>query len=265
MLPKEEWLGDAQKLAVGQKKRVRHGFEASAAMDVYNNADSWSAYCHRCHESGRVVKVHQSILRRVEEPDRVTPVPATVMRFTDATQYEQQRMWRLLCEKGCPPGVIPEELLWYERSVNRLMLVQSGQSLGRALDSWRTPKWLPYGAWHGKPMVWQTRAGAGVTVLVEDALSGYKVAKAIDTYAPQSSVRVIATLGTRITEAFLPYVVQDTILCMYDGDKAGLDGFLAMRKRVRVWGKPVLDLRPPLGDPKNNDLATLAERLQRWL
>jgi hypothetical protein len=264
-LHRDDWLREAQKLSVGQKKRVRHGFEASAAMDVYNNADSWSAYCHRCHESGRVVKVHQSILRRVEEPNRVTPVPATVIRFNDATQYEQQRMWRLLCEKGCPPGVIPEELLWYERSVNRLMLIQNDQCLGRALDKWRSPKWLPYGAWHGKPMVWQTRTGAGVTVLVEDALSGYKVAKAIECFAPASSVRVIATLGTRITDAFLPYIVKDTVLCMYDGDKAGLDGFEAMRKRLRVWGAPVLDLRPPLGDPKNNDLAVLAERMQRWL
>lgn len=264
-LHRDDWLREAQRLSVGQKKRVHHGFEASAAMDVYNNADSWSAYCHRCHESGRVQKVHQSVLKRVQEPDRVSPVPATVIRFNDATQYEQQRMWRLLCSKGCPPGVIPEELLWYERSVNRLLIRSEDTALGRALDSWRTPKWLPYGAWFGKPMVWQTRAGAGVTVLVEDALSGYKVAKAIDTYAPQSSVRVIATLGTRITEAFLPYIVQDTVLCMYDGDKAGLDGFSAMQKRLRVWGAPVVDLRPAVGDPKNNDLAVLAERLKRWL
>lgn len=270
-LHRDDWLREAQRLSVGQKKRVRHGFEPNAAMDVHNNADSWSAYCFRCHESGRVDKVHQSILRRVEEVDRVSPVPATVMRFADATQYEQQRMWRLLVEKGCPPGVIPEELLWYSRDVNRLVLMQglpgtsTTQALGRALDKWRTPKWLPYGAWFGKPMVWQTRTGAGVTVLVEDALSGYKVAKAIEHYAPASSVRVIATLGTRITDAFLPYIVQDTVLCMYDGDKAGLDGFHAMRKRLSVWGKPVIDLRPPLGDPKNNDLAVLAERMQRWL
>lgn len=266
-LHRDDWLREAQRLSVGQKKRVRHGFEASAAMDVYNNADSWSAYCHRCHEAGRVMKVHQSVLRKVVEVDRVAPVPATLIKFEDATPFEQSRVWRLLVEKGCPPGVIPEELLWYSREVNRLLIrTPDGlQALGRALDKWRTPKWLPYGAWFGKPMVWQTRTGAGVTVLVEDALSGYKVAKAINTYAPASSVRVIATLGTRITDAFLPYIVQDTVLCMYDGDKAGLDGFHAMRKRLGVWGKPVIDLRPPLGDPKNNDLAVLAERMQRWL
>ena len=264
-LHRDDWLREAQKLSVGQKKRVRHGFEPNAAMDVYNNADSWSAYCFRCHEAGRVMKVHQSVLRKVVEVDRVSAIPATLIKFNDATPFEQGRMWRLLCEKGCPPGVIPEELLWYERSVNRLMLLQGDQCLGRSLDKWRTPKWLPYGAWFGKPMVWQTRTGAGVTVLVEDALSGFKVARAIEHYAPASSVRVIATLGTRITDAFLPYIVQDTVLCMYDGDKAGADGYDAMRQRLRVWGKPVIDLRPPLGDPKNNDLAVLAERMQRWL
>lgn len=264
MLHREEWLKQAQQLSIGQKRRIMHGC-GSASLDVYNNDDCWSAYCFRCHDSGRVNKVHQSIIRRVQESNHIQPVPETVMKLSDATPYEQQRMWAMLVQKGCPPGVIPEELLCYERSVNRLMLRQGDQALGRALDSWRTPKWLAFGAWFGKPMVWQTRAGAGVTVLAEDALSSYKVAKAIELYAPGSSVRVIATLGTRITEAFLPYVAGDTILCMYDGDKAGLDGFHAMRQRLRVWGKPVLDLRPPIGDPKNNDLATLAERLEKWL
>jgi hypothetical protein len=264
MLPREEWLRQAQQLSVGQKRRIRH-LCGPSALDVYNNPDSWSCWCFRCHDGGRVDKIHQSVLRRVVETNHIQPVPETILKFSDATPYEQRRMWTLLVEKGCPPGVIPEELLWYERSVNRLMIRQGDQALGRALDSWRSPKWLAFGAWFGKPMVWQTRTGAGVTVLVEDALSGYKVAKAIECYAPQSSVRVIATLGTRITDAFLPYIVQDTVLCMYDGDKAGLDGYQAMQKRLRVWGAPVIDLRPPLGDPKNNDLAVLAERMQRWL
>ena len=271
-LHRDDWLKQAQRLAVGQKKRVRHGFEATAALDVYNNADSWSAYCHRCHEAGRVMKVHQSILRPVQEPDRVAPVPATVMRFADATQYEQQRMWRLLCDKGCPPGVIPEELLWYERSVNRLMLLQGGQALGRALDRWRMPKWLPYGAWHGKPMVWQTRMPVKATELApgvrqawaiaEDALSAYKIAKAMEAHWPNSPVGAMATLGTSVTTASLPYMAGTDVACMYDGDAAGLSGFLAMRKRLNVFGGFTKDARPVKGDPKNMTLEHIAERLE---
>jgi hypothetical protein len=52
---------------------------------------------------------------------------------------------------------------------------------------------------------------------------------------------------------------------MYDGDAAGLRGYRAMRQRLAVWQQPVMDLRPEQGDPKNNDLATIAERLEKWL
>jgi hypothetical protein len=253
-LPREDWLRQAQSLAVGRKQRVRHNFEATPALDVYNHEDRWSCYCHRCHTGGVVFKEHQRVQRVVVEPDRVQPVPATVIRLSDTTPYEQNRIWELLCRKGCPPGVIPEEVLWYERTVRRVMLRSGALALGRALDPNRTPKWLPYGAWHGLPMVWTTRQGAGVTVLVEDALSGYKVAKAIDTFAPASSARVIATLGTSITDRFLPYVTGTDVVCMYDGDKAGLNGFLAMRKRLTVFGCRVVDARPAIGDPKNQDL-----------
>lgn len=277
MIRREEWLAAAQALPVGGKRRIKHGFEATAAMDVWNNEDSWSCWCHRCHEGGRVAKQHQRVRRAVVEPDRVSPVPATVIPLEEASRWEQQRAWNLLCRKGCPPGVIPEEVLWYERSVDRLMLRSDDVALGRALDSLRTPKWLPYGAWHGKPMMWSTRTSAeetehadsaelGSLILTEDALSAYKVAKAIDIYAPKSSLDVCATLGTSITDRFLPYCLgRPAVLCMYDGDPAGLRGYRGMRQRLAVWQQPVVDLRPEHGDPKNNDLAAIAEALQKWI
>jgi hypothetical protein len=276
-LPREDYLRQAQALPVGGKKRVRHNFESSAAMDVYNDGEKWSAYCHRCHQGGAVYKEHQRLQRVVVEPDRITPVPATVIRLSDATLYEQNRIWELLCRKGCPPGVIPEEMLWYERSVQRLMLRSGTLALGRALDQRRLPKWLPYGAWHGLPMVWTTRHGAVGTlpvatakpssvVLTEDALSAHKVAKAIDIYAPESSLVVIASLGTIVTDRFLPYVVnRPAVVCMYDGDPAGLAGFNAMRKRLSVWGQPVVDRRPAVGDPKNVDLSEIVKNLEEFL
>ena len=264
-LHREDWLKQAQSIAVGRKQRVRHGFEASAAMDVYNNEDSWSAYCHRCHISGRVMKEHQSVRRIIVEPDRIAPVLATTIPLNDASPYEQKQAWDLLIRKGCPPQVIPEEVLWYDRTVRRIMLRSGPLALGRALDPNRTPKWLPYGAWHGLPMVWTTRQGAGAMVLVEDALSGYKVAKAISTFAPESSLSVVATLGTIITDRFLPYVRGRTIVCMYDGDPAGLAGYNTMQRRLRVWGSPVVDRRPIKGDPKNNDLAEIFAKLKEFV
>lgn len=264
-LHKDDWLKQAQSIAVGRKQRIRHGFETSAAMDVYNNEDCWSAYCHRCHIGGRVMKEHQRVQRIVVEPDRVAPVPATAVPISQTTQYEQKLIWDMLIRKGCPPQVIPEEVLWYDRTVRRVLLRSGPLALGRALDSNRTPKWLPYGAWHGLPMVWTTRQGAGAMVLVEDALSGYKVAKAISTFAPESSIAVCATLGTTITDRFLPYCRGRTVVCMYDGDKAGKDGYNLMQRRLRVWGHPIVDRRPEKGDPKNNDLAEVFAKLKEFV
>jgi hypothetical protein len=261
-LHRNEFLRQAQQLAVGQKRRIRHGMERTAAMDVYNNDDSWSAYCHRCHISGRVMKEHQRVRQAVVEPDRVSPVPATALHLSQTMEFEQRAIWSLLVQKGCPPGVIPEEEIWYDRTVRRILLKRPTVALGRALDENRTPKWLPYGAWRGHPMVWMTRNGAGAMVLAEDALSGYKVAKAIERYAPSSSACVVATLGTSLTERFLPYCLNRKVLCMYDGDKAGLDGFESIRQRLQVWGQPVLDLRPDRGDPKNMELADIFAKLE---
>ncbi|MNG26314.1 hypothetical protein D3C84_1112850 [compost metagenome] len=52
---------------------------------------------------------------------------------------------------------------------------------------------------------------------------------------------------------------------MYDGDPAGQAGFIAMRKRLSVWGQPVLDRRPDKGDPKENDLAEIIQKLEGFV
>ncbi|BEQ12869.1 putative DNA primase [Pseudomonas phage Ep4] len=270
-LPREDWLKQAQSIAVGRKQRVRHGFETSAAMDVYNNEDSWSAYCHRCHVGARVMKEHQSVRRVVVEPNRIAPVPTTVIPVNQASPYEQRQIWDLLIRKGCPPQVIPEEMLWYDRTVRRVLLRSGPLALGRALDPNRTPKWLPYGEWQGLPMVWTTRQPASGTlrapgvkpgwVVAEDALSAHKISKAIETYYPRANLGVVATLGTRVTDRLVPYLSGCDVACMYDGDSAGLDGFTHMRQRMRVFGGTVYDARPTTGDPKNMTLQHAAERL----
>lgn len=271
-LHREDWLHLAQRVPVGGKARVRHGHERTTAMDVWNNEDSWSAYCHRCHESARVMKQHQRPRRAVVDADRVQAVPADALRLAEASAIQQREAWALLCEKGCPPGVIPEEVLWYSERARRLILKSGSVALGRALDANRLPKWLPFGEWRGLPMVWTTRTGAvgmvpahGVTpalVLAEDALSAYKIAKAIDTYRPASPVQVCATLGTRITDRFLPYCLNRTLVGMYDGDGAGLRGFQSMRQRLRVWGAPIIDRSPAKGDPKDMELADIFAKLE---
>lgn len=264
-LPRAEWLHLAQRLAVGQKRRFRHGSERTAALDVWNQEDRWSAYCHRCGTSGVVFKEHQRVRRTVVDADRISPVPADALPLSEAWSIERQTAWALLVQKGCPPGVIPEEILYWSRQARRVLLKCGPVALGRAVDPNRMPKWLPYGDWNGLPMVWTTRRGAGAMVLVEDALSGYKVAKSIDTYAPESSVCVVATLGTKVTSRFLPYCMNRTVVCMYDGDRAGERGYTGVRQRLAPWGQPVLNHAPEVGDPKNMSLSAIFEELKDYV
>ncbi|ARW58991.1 DNA primase [Pectobacterium phage vB_PatP_CB5] len=262
MIPKEDWLHIAKRLAIGQKRRVTHGCGRTAALDVYNNDDSWSAYCFRCKESGRVLKEHQSIRVVKEDTSRIGPVPATAFHISQATQYEQRRIWELLVQKGCPPGIIPEEVLWFSRSSNRILLRQGLLAQGRALSPQQQPKWLMYGDWWNQPRIWWTRyRGAGPMVLVEDVLSSYKVAKAIELYAPESSVSVAAVLGTVVTSASLRLVAGRDVLCMFDGDSAGAVGSRELQQRLAVFGGSFVDVRPEQGDPKDMSLEEIACRL----
>ncbi|AZF94935.1 DNA primase [Pectobacterium phage Phoria] len=258
-LPPDEWLHLAKRLAVGQKRRVRHNEERDCAMDVFNKGDSYSAYCHRCHQSGWVPKEHQQLNAVRVDEDRVQAVPADCLHITQARQYEQRRIWELLVQKGCPPGIIPEEVLWFSRSSNRILLRQGLLAQGRALSPQQQPKWLMYGDWWNQPRIWWTRyRGAGPMVLVEDVLSSYKVAKAIELYAPESSVSVAAVLGTVVTSASLRLVAGRDVLCMFDGDSAGAVGSRELQQRLAVFGGSFVDIRPEQGDPKDMSLEEIA-------
>ncbi|BAS69525.1 putative DNA primase [Pectobacterium phage PPWS1] len=263
MIPREDWLHHAKRLAVGQKRRVNHGCGRTASLDVYNNDECWSCWCFRCHEGGRVHKEHQSIRVMREDTSRIGPVPATALHISQVSAYEQRQIWDLLIRKGCPPGIIPEEMLWYDKTTRRVLVRQGLRALGRALSAQQQPKWLMFGEWWNQPRIWMTRyRDAGPMVLVEDALSSYKVAKAIEHYAPESSLSVAAVLGTVLTSASLPLVAGRDVLCMFDGDKPGALGSIELRKRLSVFGGRFQDIRPDVGDPKDMELEAVWQRLR---
>lgn len=101
----------------------------------------------------------------------------------------------------------------------------------------------------------------GPVILVEDSLSALKVAKAVQHYAPESSLSVAAVLGTVLTSASLQLVAGRDVLCMFDGDEAGRVGSEELKKRLTVFGGRFVDTRPEKGDPKNLSLEDIWERL----
>ena len=99
-------------------------------------------------------------------------------------------------------------------------------------------------------------------VLVEDALSSYKVAKAVQHYAPESSVSVAAVLGTVVTSASLKLIAGRDVLCMFDGDEAGRLGSVELKQRLAVFGGRFVDIRPERDDPKDMTLEAIWESLR---
>ena len=252
-MKRDEWLVQAQQLCVGQKKRIHHGFERTAAMDIYNNADSWSCYCHRCKQGARVWKEHQHInVQRVDEA-RVQAVPADVIRLTNTDGYSQRQIRTFLVSKGIGPEVINEDILWYSKQANRLLLLWNGRALGRALSPNQQPKWLMFGEWASQPRAWMTQDSgtSGTLVITEDALSAHKIAYAMSMHP----MGVLATLGTSVTQRTLMLILSlgiKRLLCAYDGDAAGDAGASAVRQRIRPFGIEYRRVMIPQGlDPKD--------------
>ena len=256
---RDEWLMQAQQLCVGQKKRIHHGFERTAAMDIYNNADSWSCYCHRCKQGAKVWKEHQHINVQRVDADRVQAVPADVIRLADASPHIQREIRTFLVTKGIGPDVINEDVLWYSKDANRLLLLWGGRAMGRALSLNQQPKWLMYGEWQNQPRVWMTKDSGctGTLVITEDALSAHKIAYAIST----RPVGVLATLGTNLTQRTLMLMLGlgiRHVLCAYDGDAAGDAGASAIRQRIQPFGIAYSRVLLPRDlDPKDLSISEL--------
>ena len=73
MIPREEWLQDAQALPVGRSERVYHGAEHRRNMLIKNKPDGWSCWCFSCQDGGFVPKEHVR-LQEPDEPDVPTEV-----------------------------------------------------------------------------------------------------------------------------------------------------------------------------------------------
>lgn len=268
-LPPDEWLHLAKRLAVGQKRRVNHTCGRTSSLDVYNNDDSWSCWCFRCHDGGRVLKEHQSIRVVQEDTSRMQPVPASALHISQVSRYEQSRIWKLLIQKGCPPGVIPENMIWYDKTSQRILLRMGKLALGRALNEQQLPKWLVYSDELRKPPIVWTRfrgvKGTEPVILVEDILSALKVAKALELYAPGSCVSVGSVLGTSVTLPILRLIAGHDVVCYFDGDVAGRAGCTALRRRVSVFGGAFYDAVPEQGDPKDESCEGIWRHLCRVL
>ena len=226
MLHSSEWLDQAKQVPVGQKRRVRHGAECTKAMDVYNNEDSWSSYCHRCHDSGFVRK------EVLEKPDTSVPVFRKYLDYNKcltlselAVRYPKKycAVVVLLQEKGVSTTILEPYKPMYCLTDDRLVFRFKGVDLGRDCTGRSPMKWFKYHNDSSKEFVYlQGKNGlvkGSYVVICEDLFSCAKITH-------YTGLSTMCLLGTRFEDAKVAFCLRYglRVLGAFDGDTGGDGG-----------------------------------------
>lgn len=254
MLPEQDWLPQAKRLAVGMRMRVHHKNERRPNMTIGNERDRYWAYCQACKEGARLDKEHVLLaahytteVKQLERPNDI--------HLAIGSEYEMI-VARFLASKGMDFMYLPPV---YVSPSTRRLIVQSpdGGWHGRDLTGVSNQKWLHYGA--------QFAGNAGPhTICTEDLFSMFKVQYAL---RDQPQWAVCSTLGSSCGPvSALALKDCKSIVWAYDADKAGDDGFKQASKRMRPFVPEQLRARPPEGlDPKDMSVAGIRNMIREVL
>lgn len=250
MLPEQDWLSAAKRLAVGMRVRIRHRNETRANLVIANEADKWWAYCQRCHEGGVVEKEHVRLLdAQVSNPPSLT-FPTDAVQVL-GSEFEVQ-VERFLASKNMASEYLPP--LWVSPKDKRLLVYDGEAWHGRDLTGRSPAKWLNYSDLQvsGEP--------GRITVVVEDLFSRFKTEWAL---RDEPDVHVLCALGTQAKPALIhKLMLIEKVIWFFDADAAGDAGAQSCTRRLRAFAPRQCRLRPPQGlDPKDMDCATIKEEV----
>ena len=244
MLPQDEWLDKAKRLAVGMVIRTYHGREGRANLTIGNMPDRWYAWCHRCHEGAVVQKEHVLFGTSVTKADDIPVLPTDLQRVWNS-EYEEV-VERFLISKNMASEYLPE--LWYSPSRKRVLVNEHGWH-GRDVTGKAPAKWMNYTGDH------IVGAVDSMAVVVEDLFSYFKTKWALR----ESKYSVVCALGTQDKPSLIQHLMRcDEVLWFFDADRAGDDGADAGIKRLRPFVSRQSRIRPPDGlDPKDISIAQI--------
>ena len=247
-----EWLDLARKVPVGQKRRHFHGAESTKALDVWNNPDSWSCYCHRCHTGA---KVYKQFIEKV--PDD-TPLYRkyldykcliTLDQLYKTDLYKYKRVIKLLHDKGVSTVSIQALNPMYNTKDDRLVFRFKGVDIGRDCTDRSPAKWLVYHSDNPMGYVYLQGQNSYQTqepvILTEDLFSAQKIRY----YTGWST---LCLLGTSFKNDIAVFLLDKIAVCATDGDKGGWKARSAIKTRCELFGIPFIPVDVPTGlDPKD--------------
>lgn len=227
---KDEWLADAQRLQVGESKRIYHGAESRPNLVIRNEPERWSAYCFHCKASASVLKHRVETVQFVKRDSINTYAAALAHRLPLSVLQRdvQLQIMKFLISKGMWLSLVEPYLKGVIQSENRLLFNVGTAWLGRDYTGVRQPKWLTYN--EGEAYL----KGSEILFLTEDILSAIKIHHL-------TGVSALALQGTVLKTKHLATAVQHkTVVLAFDSDTAGVTCTMAAKKRLQTLGRDVL-------------------------
>lgn len=263
-LPNEEWLRDAQRVPVGQGRRVYHGAESRPNLAVYNNSDSWSCWCHACGVGAHVPK---QVLQAVPEapPQLHKYLSAsdcvTLSELARGHSEKFKRLVLLLHKKRMSTALISPYKPVYNLTDDRLVFTFNGNSVGRDCTERHHAKWFHYHSSTRMDFLYlqgeNTYSTREPLILVEDLFSAIKVNK----YTGYST---LWCCGTRMYDTIIAFCTEPSRvfypILAFDGDDAGDKARRTASKRLGIRGVEFSAVEVPQGlDPKDLSCTELNE------
>lgn len=260
---RDEWLDDAKRVPLGQSRRVFHGAETRRNLVVYNNPDSYSAYCHSCRTSARVYKeVYQKV---VEAPPKMlrylntkSLITLSALAKEDAGKYAQ--IVRLLHQKGMSTALLDDYVVRYSPDDDRLVLrLPYRLDVGRDISGSSPAKWMVYGDPERGYVHLQGKGS--YAVLTEDLFSAIKVNH-------YTGLHTVWNMGTRVSNEItnLLHTNGYTAVLAFDGDAAGNTATVDYSRRLSLCGLAYKVVNVPDGlDPKDLSHLQLTELFQEFI
>lgn len=250
MLPSSEWLKDAQKLPVGQTRRIYHGSEKRPNLVIKNLDTGYSAYCHACHDGGyypkELVKI-QTVLptnRKAKDAGFLRSInlhqPDTNIPYSDIALFLHSKHMTLHYISNLNPK-------WSAQD-KRIVFQTTDQVVGRDITGLSKSKWYQYSERVSYIRAKPVPLANQIVILTEDLFSACKAQ-----YFAGEGIVCVALMGTSLKDDLLSELltVRAVIVCL-DGDAAGKAGMLSILRTLRLVGCVVELLVVPQDlDPKD--------------
>jgi len=249
-IPRSEWIVEAQRLPVGQSRRVYHGSESRANMVVRNTVEGWSCHCFECNAGGFQAK---ELVRFSSIPSaQVVPPssdPGTLIPIYDLSSSELKPILGHLQSKGVSPTILMWANPCLSRKDKRLVFHTEEGMVGRDLTGTHPAKWHTYRMrmHFMRGGVYPFSDGRPVAV-TEDFYSASKI-----TYYTDGAVLGVACLGTLASKTLTACLLNcpEVYLC-FDGDEYGKRAAIKYERLLNLLGIQNSQRLPPAGfDPKD--------------